>query len=135
MSTPQRRSRAMTCRGTPRASSARAAANRKTPSPQSGSQWVTAPCRPSSARATAQAAARETIEETGWSPGPLRHLVSYHPTNGTSDQKFHLFIADGATNVGDPTDPGESERIEWVPLHEVRAIAERGEMTDGLSLS
>jgi 8-oxo-dGTP pyrophosphatase MutT (NUDIX family) len=83
----------------------------------------------------ADAAARETIEETGWAPGPLRHLVSYHPSNGTSDQKFHLFVADRATHVGDPTDPGEAERIEWVPLHEVRAIAERGEMTDGLSLT
>ncbi|MEY2434864.1 MAG: hypothetical protein QOC92_4589 [Acidimicrobiaceae bacterium] len=83
----------------------------------------------------AQAAARETIEETGWAPGALRHLVSYHPTNGLSDQRFHLFVADSATHVGDPTDPGEAERIEWVPLHEVRAIAERGEMSDGLSLT
>ena len=61
--------------------------------------------------------------------------MSYHPSNGVSDQKFHLFVADGATHVGDPTDPGEAERIEWVPLHEVRAIAERGEITDGLSLT
>ncbi len=83
----------------------------------------------------AEAASRETIEETGWSPGTLHHLVSYHPTNGLSDQRFHLFKADGATHIGDPTDPGEAERIEWVPLHEVRAIAERGEITDGLSLT
>jgi 8-oxo-dGTP pyrophosphatase MutT (NUDIX family) len=83
----------------------------------------------------AQAAARETIEETGWAPGALRHLVTYHPTNGLSDQRFHLFVADSATHVGDPSDPGEAERIEWVPLHEVRAIAERGEMSDGLSLT
>lgn len=83
----------------------------------------------------AEAATRETIEETGWAPGPLRHLVSYHPSNGISDQKFHLFVADGAIHVGDPTDPGESERIDWVPLHEVRAIAKRGEITDGLSLT
>ena len=83
----------------------------------------------------AEAAARETVEETGWAPGPLRHLVTYHPSNGVSDQKFHLFVADRATHVGDPTDPGEAERIEWVPLHDVRAIAQRGEITDGLSLT
>jgi 8-oxo-dGTP pyrophosphatase MutT (NUDIX family) len=82
-----------------------------------------------------EAAVRETIEETGWAPGPMRHLVTYHPSNGVSDQKFHLFVADGAAHVGDPTDPGEAERIEWVPLHEVRAIAQRGEITDGLSLT
>jgi 8-oxo-dGTP pyrophosphatase MutT (NUDIX family) len=83
----------------------------------------------------AEAAARETIEETGWAPGPMRHLVSYHPSNGVSDQKFHLFVADSATRVGEPTDPGEAERVEWVPLHDVRAVAERGEITDGLSLT
>lgn len=83
----------------------------------------------------AEAAARETIEETGWSPGPLHHLVSYHPTNGVSDQRFHVYKADGATHIGDPSDPAEAERIEWVPVPELRAIAERGEITDGLSLS
>src|SRR3954463_14610339 len=83
----------------------------------------------------AEAAARETMEETGWAPGTLHHLVTYQPTNGTSDQRFHLFMADGATHVGEPTDPGESERIEWVQLDEVRALAERGEITDGLSLT
>jgi 8-oxo-dGTP pyrophosphatase MutT (NUDIX family) len=31
-----------------------------------------------------QAAAREVLEETGWQPGPLRHLVTYHPHNGSS---------------------------------------------------
>ena len=83
----------------------------------------------------AEAAARETIEETGWTPGALHHLVTYQPTNGLSDQRFHLFMADGATHVGEPTDPGESERIAWVPTDDVRAIIQRGEMQDGLSLT
>jgi 8-oxo-dGTP pyrophosphatase MutT (NUDIX family) len=39
-----------------------------------------------------QGAAREVLEETGWRPGPLRHLASYHPTNGVADQTFHLFV-------------------------------------------
>jgi hypothetical protein len=38
-------------------------------------------------------------------------------------------------HVGEPIDVGEAERIEWVPVHEARSIAERGEMTDGLSLT
>ena len=83
----------------------------------------------------AQAAAREVLEETGWRAGPLRPLVSYQPTNGLSDQVFIIFVADGATYVGDPTDPGESERIEWVSVDQVRAIVERGDMPDGLSLT
>jgi 8-oxo-dGTP pyrophosphatase MutT (NUDIX family) len=81
------------------------------------------------------AARRETREETGWEPGPLRVLVSYFPANGVSDQVFHCFIADGATHLGPPSDPAESERIEWVPLSEVREIVRGGDMKDGLSLT
>jgi 8-oxo-dGTP pyrophosphatase MutT (NUDIX family) len=83
----------------------------------------------------AEAAARETLEETGWRPGPLTPLHAYHPINGLSDQTFHLFVAEGATHVGDPLDPSESERVEWVPESAVRDAVRRGEVTDGLSLA
>jgi 8-oxo-dGTP pyrophosphatase MutT (NUDIX family) len=82
-----------------------------------------------------EAALRETIEETGWEPTMLRPLTRYQPTNGLSDQVFNLFIAGGATHVGEPTDPGEAERIEWVPVAELRRIVRDGEMLDGLSLT
>ena len=49
-----------------------------------------------------EAGHRETLEETGWRPGPLRSLVSYFPYNGISDGTFHLFAADRAEHVGDP---------------------------------
>ncbi|HEX8804250.1 MAG TPA: NUDIX hydrolase [Acidimicrobiales bacterium] len=82
-----------------------------------------------------QAAVRETLEETGWRPGPLRRLGTYAPSNGSSDQAFHLFAAEGASHVGDPTDPGESERIAWVPVDEVRRMITGGDVYDGLSLT
>jgi 8-oxo-dGDP phosphatase len=82
-----------------------------------------------------QAAAREALEETGWRPGPLRHLTTYFPHNGSSDSTFHLFVADGATHVGEPSDPSESERIEWLPLDALRAAVAAGEVHDGLSLT
>jgi 8-oxo-dGTP pyrophosphatase MutT (NUDIX family) len=83
----------------------------------------------------AEGAAREVLEETGWRPGPLRPLVVYQPTNGLSDQRFHLFAAEGAEPVGEPSDPTESERIEWVPLGRLRAAVAAGEVVDGLSLT
>jgi 8-oxo-dGTP pyrophosphatase MutT (NUDIX family) len=82
-----------------------------------------------------QAAVRETVEETGWRPGPLRALGSYAPSNGSSDQRFHMFLADGATHLGDPTDVGESERIAWHTPAEVRELIAGGLVTDGLSLT
>ena len=78
---------------------------------------------------------RETLEETGWEPGPLRPLFRYQPTNGVSDQSFHIFVADGATHRGDPTDAAEAERVEWVRVADVRALVRAGQMLDGLSLT
>jgi 8-oxo-dGTP pyrophosphatase MutT (NUDIX family) len=82
-----------------------------------------------------QAAVRETLEETGWRPGPLTRVGSYAPSNGTSDQIFHVFTAAGAMHVGDPTDIGESERIAWLPVDEVRRLIVANELTDGLTLT
>ena len=81
-----------------------------------------------------EAAARETLEETGWRPGPLRKLGSYQPTNGLSDQVFHVFLAGGATEEGEP-DENEAERVEWVPLDRLRDLIARGEIKDGYSLT
>lgn len=81
------------------------------------------------------AARRETLEETGWEPGPITHLTTYFPHNGTADLAFHLFRAQGATHVGDPTDPHESDRVEWVSRDRLRAAIRAGEVRDGLSLT
>jgi 8-oxo-dGDP phosphatase len=82
-----------------------------------------------------QAAARETLEETGWRPGPLRRLTTYFPHNGSSDATFHLFVADEATPVGAPIDASESERVEWLPVDELRRVIAGGLVGDGLSLT
>ena len=61
--------------------------------------------------------------------------MRYQPTNGLSDQVFHIFVADGATHVGDPSDAGESERVEWIEIAELRRLVQDGQMLDGLSLT
>ena len=81
------------------------------------------------------AAGRECIEETGWSPGALTHLTTYHYAQGLSDGAFALYLAHGATRVAEPTDVAESERIEWVPVAEVRRLIAAGEVPDGLTLT
>jgi 8-oxo-dGTP pyrophosphatase MutT (NUDIX family) len=82
-----------------------------------------------------QAAARETLEETGWQPGALRAVGAFHPLPGAVDQRFHVFVADGATYVGAPADRNEAERVEWVPVDRVRELVRAGEVTDGYSLT
>ena len=82
-----------------------------------------------------EAGARETLEETGWQPGPLASMCSYFPHNGTSDMRFNLFVATSATHVGDPADPDESERVEWVSWDTVRSEIAAGRISDGMSLT
>lgn len=81
------------------------------------------------------AAHREALEETGFEPGPLRRLFAYHPSNGLSDQRFHVFQADSARHVGDPTDPSESERVAWVSPTDLRRAVRGEQIGDGLSLT
>jgi 8-oxo-dGTP pyrophosphatase MutT (NUDIX family) len=83
----------------------------------------------------AEAAVREVREETGWRPGPVEHLVTYQPSNGLSDQRFHVFLARGAELEGEPVDFGEAERVEWRSADDVREHMARNEVVDGLSLT
>jgi 8-oxo-dGDP phosphatase len=81
------------------------------------------------------AGAREVLEETGWRPGPLRPIGRYFPQNGFSDAVFNLFECDGAEYVGEPSDPYESERVEWVSWSTIRSEIAAGRVGDGLSLT
>ncbi|TVL93096.1 NUDIX hydrolase [Streptomyces sp. LX-29] len=76
----------------------------------------------------AVAAAREMEEETGWRPGPLRHLLSVEPSNGLTDARHHIYWAQEATYVGPPEDEFESDRRQWVPLRAVPDMIARGEV-------
>jgi 8-oxo-dGTP pyrophosphatase MutT (NUDIX family) len=80
-----------------------------------------------------QAAHRECVEESGWSPGPLRPLCVFSPIAGLSSQTFHAFAADSAEEVGDPA-PDESERVEWISRDELRREVAANRVLDGLSV-
>ncbi|MFB6567881.1 MULTISPECIES: NUDIX hydrolase [Streptomyces] len=81
-----------------------------------------------------QAASREVLEETGWRPGPMKPLIYAEPANGITDSQHYVFRADSATYVGPPTEKNESDRIEWVPLADVRAMIDRREIVSSGSL-
>ncbi|AEW95623.1 MULTISPECIES: NUDIX hydrolase [Streptomycetaceae] len=76
----------------------------------------------------AAAAAREMLEETGWRPGPLRHLMTLEPQNGLADAAHHVYWSRSAEHVGEPEDDFESSRREWVPLSDVPDLIAGGEV-------
>ena len=78
---------------------------------------------------------REVLEETGWSVGELSTIGVYQPSNGLSDQQFHLLKADEATFVETAKDNFEAERVEWVPWPKVHEAIAEGKVPDGLSLT
>ncbi|MDT0469656.1 NUDIX domain-containing protein [Streptomyces gibsoniae] len=73
-------------------------------------------------------ALREVIEETGWRPKNLEHVVTYQPMVGMVDSPHEIFVARGAEKVGEPTDLEEAGHIEWVPLADVPGLMARGEL-------
>jgi 8-oxo-dGTP pyrophosphatase MutT (NUDIX family) len=81
------------------------------------------------------AAAREFEEETGWRPGPLRHLIYVQPTPGLSSSEHHIFRADEAIYIGEAADKCEAERMAWLPLSELRALIEKAEITSGTTIA
>lgn len=81
-----------------------------------------------------QTAAREVLEETGYEPGPLKPLIYAEPANGITDSQHHVFRADGATYIGPPTEMNESDRIEWIPMGDVRGMIDRREIVSSGSL-
>lgn len=83
----------------------------------------------------AEAAAREVEEETGWRPvRPLRHLIYTQPTPGLMTSQHHIFRADGATYVSEPEDGFESERIDWIPLANIRALIDKRDIVAATTL-
>lgn len=84
----------------------------------------------------AEGAVREALEETGWRPiGDPVPVALFYPSNGSSDQVFHIFTCHGAEYVGEPSDPTEATKVEWVPTATVVELMRRGGITDGLSLT
>lgn len=83
----------------------------------------------------AQAAAREVEEETGWRPGPMRPLLYTEPSPGLMTSRHHIYRADSAEHIGDPEDGFESERIEWIPISDLKGLIDKRDITSGTTLA
>ena len=95
--------------------------------------WDVPSGKVAASEAPADAAARASVDETGWRPGPVRLLGEYRPSPGISDQRFGIYVANGAERVAEPS-INEVDRLEWLPVADVRKLIGDGQV-DGLSLT
>ncbi|MFC3689602.1 NUDIX hydrolase [Aquipuribacter hungaricus] len=80
-----------------------------------------------------EAAARETLEETGWTVRDVRRLTGFHPLGGSADQRFEVCLAEAGEQVG-PHDPVEADEVGWFSPAQVRALLTDGQVQEGLSV-
>ncbi len=77
----------------------------------------------------ATTAAWEAAEESGWRPvGEPEHLVTFQPLPGQVTAQTDVYLWREAEQIGEPTDPEDAGRVEWVPLSRVTELAQRQEL-------
>lgn len=81
-----------------------------------------------------ESAAREAEEETGWRPHELSELAYIQSLAGIAGAEQHIFLASGASYIGPPADPHESDRIAWIPLANVPDMVARGLIVGGATV-
>lgn len=82
-----------------------------------------------------EAAARELLEETGYAAAAWQPLGRFHPSNGSSNQVFHVTVARGLARRSDPLDVNETLGLGWFTPAEVRRLVLANEIPDGLSVT
>ena len=83
----------------------------------------------------ADCAARELTEETGYTAGDLRYLVSFYTSPGFSNEVMHMFLATGLREG--ENDPDDDEMVKTVEISPDRAMDMilEGEIKDGKTIA
>ena len=82
-----------------------------------------------------EAASRELLEETGYSSNTLTYLNYYYPSNGSSNQEFHTFVATELSQQTKMFDTNEIIEVSWFFPQQVKAMILSNEIVDGLCLT
>jgi len=82
-----------------------------------------------------ECAAREVQEETGFAARNLEKLGAFYMAPGYTTEFIHIFLATGLYASRLAGDEDEFIQIEAIPVEEVYAMAERGEIEDGKTLA
>jgi ADP-ribose pyrophosphatase len=79
-------------------------------------------------------AARELEEETGMRARRLERLTTIHTTPGFTDERIHLFLADGLEPGAEHREADEFMELHTLRWAQVLRMIERGEIVDGKTL-
>ncbi|HZW59613.1 MAG TPA: NUDIX hydrolase [Woeseiaceae bacterium] len=82
-----------------------------------------------------EAARRELREETGLSAGSWREYMRLHTSNSITDEVALVFIAEDLSEGEPDFEQTENIDVRKLPLAEAVAMAERGEITDAISVA
>lgn len=80
-------------------------------------------------------AAREMAEEVQLQATTLTHLVTLHTTPGFTDERIHVYLATGLSPVAGAPEEDEVIEVVRLPVAEVLAMIDRGELTDGKTIA
>lgn len=80
------------------------------------------------------AAARETIEETGCKVGEIQFLGRYNPNNGMSDMTFNI-CKSKVLSEGYDFDHNEVSEKRWFSISELKSMIRNNEIHCGLSIT
>ena len=81
-----------------------------------------------------EAALREFKEETGYTAAAIRHVSSFYPTVGYSEEVLHIYFAEDLTAGDMEPDDNESIDIEEYEPEALYKLIDSGGMNDGKSL-
>jgi len=79
-------------------------------------------------------AMRELEEETGMRARRLERLTTIHTTPGFTDERIHLFLAEGLEPGAEHREADEFMELHTVRWSEVLRLVKRGEVVDGKTL-
>ena len=79
-------------------------------------------------------AARELSEETGYIAHDVRHLVSFYPTCGYSNEYLHIYICKDLTKGEKHLDKYECIDLRWFDTDELIDLIMKGEIKDSKTI-
>ncbi len=80
-------------------------------------------------------AARELVEETGYKPGNLTPLATFHTTPGLTDERMHAFFADDLEFVGQKLEEDEFIQVQLLDPATLWRMVDAGQIIDSKSLT